>query len=191
MKMMTLTTLLAASLVLPSYVLAAELAGVNVPDKVTLAESSLLLNGAGVRKKMLFEVYVASLYVTAKTGDAAAIIHSTTPRRMQLTMLRNVEGASLYQALLDGLQSNLTAAQLKELSSKVAELEKVFVEIKSANKGDVIVLDFLPGQGSRVMVRGRVVGLIEGDLFASALLSIWLGKAPVSEDLKKSLLGKG
>jgi hypothetical protein len=105
-------------------------------------------------------------------------------------MLRNVDAASLYKALLEGLQGNVSAPQLKELAPKMTELEKIFSEMKSANKGDVIVLDFLPGQGSKISARGRVLGLIEGDAFASALLSIWLGRAPVSEDLKEQLLGR-
>jgi hypothetical protein len=52
------------------------------------------------------------------------------------------------------------------------------------------VLDFIPNQGTKISMRGQVVGLIEGDAFAAALLSIWLGKAPVNEDLKAALLGK-
>ena len=191
MKKTLLCSIFAASVWLPLSVQAVEVSGVNVPEKVATAEGTLHLNGAGVRKKMMFEVYVASLYVTQKSADAVAVLGSNAPRRMHLTMLRNVEATSFYQALLDGLQANLSAGQLKELSPKVAELEKIFTEIKGVSKGDVIVLDFIPGQGSRVSVRGRAMGVIEGDVFAHALLSIWLGKVPVSEDLKKGLLGKG
>ncbi|MGL4996009.1 MAG: chalcone isomerase family protein [Deefgea sp.] len=185
-----LSSLLVSAVVLASAsAQAVELAGIRVPEKMTIAEHVLVLNGAGVRKKMVFDVYLASLYVAAKTSDASVVMNSATPRKMQLTMLRNVEAPSLYQALLEGLQGNVPASQLKDLAPKMAELEKIFSEMKSANKGEVIVLDFLPGQGSKISARGRVLGLIEGDAFASALLSIWLGKAPVSEDLKKQLLG--
>jgi len=191
MKKLLLALMFTAGLSGVAPVYAVELSGVVVPEKVVLADGVLLLNGAGVRKKMMFEVYVAALYLSAKSSDAAVVLAANTPRRMQLTMLRQVEAASLYQALLDGLQANLSANQLKELQPKIAELEKIFNEVKSVAKGDVITLDFVAGQGSKVWVRGRTAGVIEGDVFADALLSIWLGKVPVNEDLKKALLGKG
>ncbi len=181
-------TAMALAGLLANSAFALEVAGVNLPEKVSVAETPLVLNGAGIRKKMVFEVYVAALYTTAKSNDANAIINATTPRRIQLDMLRNVESASLYQALLEGLQDNLNAAQLKALAPKVAELEKIFTDIKVANKGDVIVLDFLPGKGVKVQVRGQVAGMITGDAIASAMLSIWLGKSPVSDSLKAALL---
>ncbi|MBM5570464.1 MULTISPECIES: chalcone isomerase family protein [Deefgea] len=191
MKKSLLALMFAAGLSAVAPVYAVELSGVVVPEKVVSADGALLLNGAGVRKKMMFEVYVAALYLSAKSSDAAVVLAANTPRRMQLTMLRQVDAASLYQALLDGLQANLSVNQLKELQPKIAELEKIFNEVKSVAKGDVITLDFIAGQGSKVLVRGRTAGVIEGDVFADALLSIWLGKAPVNEDLKKALLGKG
>ena len=191
MKKSLLALMFATALSGVAPVYAVELSGVVMPEKVVIADGVLLLNGAGVRKKMMFEVYVAALYVSAKSSDAAVVLAANTPRRMQLTLLRQVEAASLFQALLDGLQANLSTNQLKELQPKIAELEKIFNEVKSVAKGDVITLDFIAGQGSKVLVRGRSVGVIEGDVFAGALLSIWLGKVPVSEDLKKALLGKG
>ena len=181
-------TAMALALLLANSAYALEMAGVNLPEKVSVAETPLVLNGAGIRKKMVFDVYVAALYTAAKSNDANAIINAATPRRIQLDMLRNVESAALYNALLEGLQDNLSAAQLKALAPKVAELEKIFTEIKVANKGDVIVLDFLPGKGVKVLVRGQVAGMIAGDAIASAMLSIWLGKSPVSESLKAALL---
>lgn len=191
MKKSTMAMVVLVSSLLVSPVFALELSGVKVPEKSVSTDGVLLLNGAGVRKKMMFDVYVAALYVTAKTNDAAMILSAKTPRRMQLTLLREVQADSLFKALLDGLQANLTAAQLKGLDAQVAELEKIFKEIGSAAKGDEIVLEFVPGQGSKVMVRGKLLGVIQGDAFATALLSIWLGKAPVSDDLKQALLGRG
>ncbi len=190
MKQAFLFSVCFAAILMSMPVHALELAGVNVPEKMVVAERSLQLNGAGIRKKLMFEVYVASLYTVAKTSDAAGVLTSSAPRRMQLNMLRTVEAASLYQALLEGLQNNVSAAQLKEFAPSIAELEKIFLEIKTANKGDVIGLDIVPGQGTKILVRGRQLGLIGGDVFASALLSIWLGKVPVSEDLKSALLSK-
>ena len=190
MKKIVSAVVLGASMLLALPVSALEVAGTQIVEKIVVAESPLLLNGAGIRKKMVFDVYIASLYVTAKTSDAAQVLNSTSPRRMQMNMLRTVDSKSLHEALLEGLQQNVSAAQLKGFAGKLAELEKIFAEMKSANKGDVIVLDFIPNQGTKISMRGQAVGVIEGDAFATALLSIWLGKAPVNEALKAALLGK-
>ncbi len=103
---------------------------------------------------MVFDVYIASLYVATKTSDAAQVLNSTSPRRMQMNMLRTVDSKSLHEALLEGLQHNVSAAQLKGFAGKLAELEKIFTEMKSANKSDVIVLDFIPNQGTKIAMRG-------------------------------------
>lgn len=191
MKKLFLSVVMGAAIGIVPTAFAMEVAGVALIDKVMVAENQLQLNGAGVRKKMIFDVYLASLYVSAKSADATQILTAASPRRLQLNMLRTVDAKSLYEALQEGLQHNVSATQLKQLAPKLTELEKIFIEMKSANKGDVIVLDFIPNQGTKISLRGQSLGVIEGDAFAVALLSIWLGKVPVSDDLKAALLGKG
>ena len=115
MKKLFLSAVLSAAVLIASPVFAVEMAGVSLAEKIVVADSHLQLNGAGIRKKMIFEVYLASLYVGSKTTDAAQILTATSPRRMQLNMLRTVDATSLYEALLEGLQRNVPAAQLKAL----------------------------------------------------------------------------
>ena len=69
-----LAVTLCVSLVLP--VLAKEVAGVNVPESTTVEGKTLKLNGAGLRKKVVFKVYVAGLYLETPSKDAAAVISS-------------------------------------------------------------------------------------------------------------------
>ncbi|AMC34667.1 chalcone isomerase family protein [Janthinobacterium sp. B9-8] len=179
-----------------SFVLAAqssmalEVAGVNLADRAELASQSLALNGAGVRKKVFFDVYLAALYVPVKTQDASSVVNGAVPRRMELRMLREVSAATMHEGFVDSLKANQSEAALVTLAPKIAELEQVFKQVKTAAKGDVILLDFIPGQGTRVTVRGKTYTTIAGDDFAAAMLSIWLGKAPVNDSLKSALLGK-
>lgn len=56
-------------------------------------------------------------------------------------------------------------------------------------EGDEIILDYTPGQGTRVSIAGKDLGTIDGADFNRALLSIWLGANPVDEDLREALLG--
>ena len=179
--------LLAGALALPAAQ-AAEISGHHVADTQTVNSQALQLNGGGVRTKFIFDVYLAVLYTTAKTSDANAVIQANTPRRIELQMLREVSAAKMHESFVEGMNDNTPDAQ-KKFASQLDALDKLFKEVASVAKGDVIALDFLPGQGTRVTVRGKAYPLIVGDDFASALLAIWLGKNPVQSGLKTALLG--
>ena len=53
---------------------AAEVGGVKLDDKVNVGGQELVLNGAGVRTRAIFKVYVGSLYVPAKANTRAAVL---------------------------------------------------------------------------------------------------------------------
>ncbi|SMC29260.1 Chalcone isomerase-like [Andreprevotia lacus DSM 23236] len=179
--------LIAAALAVPA-VQAAEIAGQNVADKAELSSQSLQLNGGGVRRKVVFDVYLAVLYTAAKTNDANAVINATTPRRIELRMLREVSAAKMHESFVEGMRDNTPGAE-KRFAPQLDALDKLFKEVASVNKGDVIALDFVPGTGTRVTVRNKAYPVIAGDDFASAMLAIWLGKDPVQDNLKAALLG--
>ncbi len=46
-----------------------------------------------------------------------------------------------------------------------------------------------PEQGTMVSIAGELKGTVAGADFNRALLSIWLGKDPVGDDLRNALLG--
>ncbi|GGP26409.1 chalcone isomerase family protein [Silvimonas amylolytica] len=182
---------LAAALTLSgTHALAVEVSGQTVADHADVGGQSLQLDGAGMRKKLIFSVYVAALYTSAKTSDAATVINATTPRRMELHMVRSVSASTMHESFVEGLSANVSDAQLAALKPRISALEKIFNEVKSVEKGDLITLDFIPGQGTKVSVRGKAYPVIAGDDFAAAMLSIWLGAKPVQDNLKAALLGK-
>jgi hypothetical protein len=45
---------------------AADVAGIRLDERTTLGTCNLVLNGAGLRRKAIFKVYVAGLYLTEK-----------------------------------------------------------------------------------------------------------------------------
>ena len=53
-----------------------EVAGVRVPEQLSEGGHALVLNGAGLRTKFVVKVYVAALYASARSQDAAALINS-------------------------------------------------------------------------------------------------------------------
>jgi len=175
-----------AALVFASgLLLALEVGGVKLPDTVSADGKTLRLNGAGIRKKAIFKVYVAALYVETPSKDAASLVSSSQVKSMRLHMLRNVEGPKVSGAIIEGFENNSKAA-LPQLKARLDQLAKMIPDVK---EGDEIDLTWVPDKGTQVSVRGTAAGTIEGRDFADALFAVWLGPNPVQDDLKQALTG--
>jgi len=167
--------------------LAAEVAGVKLADKAAVGGQELVLNGAGLRTKAIFKVYVGSLYLPAKASDAAAVL-SKAPRRVQLNMLRDVSADDMVNALNEGLRDNNSAADLAAVKAQSDQLGSILKGGGELKDGNVVTFDFVDG-ATVVGVNGAARGTIPGEAFNKALMKAWLGDKPVQPDLKKAMLG--
>ena len=185
-----LKTFLLLAVLVASAARGAELEGVKLPDKAPAAGTELQLNGIGLRRRFVFRVYVAGLYLPHKARSGQEVLAMPGPKRMTLVMLRDVGAKQFSEALLDGLRDNLSAAELERLKPQVDELTARMAQIGEAKEGSTIELDYAPPAGTVMKVNGAPQGApIVGEAFFQALLRVWLGEKPVQEDLKKSLLG--
>jgi hypothetical protein len=169
---------------LAAVVLAGEVAGIMMPDTVTIEGKTLKLNGMGLRKKVVFKVYVAGLYLETPSPAGEAVIASDQVKRMQLSVLRSLKSKQVMEAIEEGFEKN-SKAQMGALKER---LGKFGAMISDVVEGDQIVMTYVPGKGTIVSVKGAEKGVIEGKDFADALFAVWLGNNPVQEDLKKALL---
>ena len=180
--------LLAAQLLIGSA-FAAEVEGVRIDDRVQLGGAELALNGAGVRTRVFFKVYVGALYLPKKAATTDAVLGEAGAKRISMHMLRDLDAEQLLSAFNDGLKKNHKPDELAKLEPQAKQLDSIFAAVKAVKKGDVVLLDYLPGAGTRVTVRGEDRGTIAGDAFNRALLRIWLGEQPADASLKKAMLG--
>jgi hypothetical protein len=104
---------------------------------------------------------------------------------MQLSVLRSLSSQQVNEAIEEGFEKN-SKAQMAALKPRLANLATM---IPNVEKGDEILLTYVPGKGTVVSAKGAEKGVIEGKDFADALFAVWLGPNPVQEDLKKALLG--
>ena len=170
-----------------SAAFAAEVGGVKLADKVAVGGQDLVLNGAGIRTRVMFKVYVGSLYVPAKAADLAGVL-AKGPRRIQMNLLRNLSADDLVGALVDGLNDNNPPAEMAAVKTQTDQLVSIMKAFKDVKEKDVVTLDFLD-DGTRVGLNGADRGAIKGEAFNKALTRIWLGDKPVQGDLKKAMLG--
>jgi long-chain acyl-CoA synthetase len=164
-----------------------EVGGVKLDDKAAVGGQELVLNGAGIRTRVMFKVYVASLYLPAKAADLSAVL-AKAPRRIQMNLLRTLSPDQLVDALNDGLKDNNSEAELAAVKAQTDQLMSIMKSLPEIKEGTVVALDFVDGT-TVVGFNGAPRGSIPGDAFSRALTRIWLGDKPVQSDLKKAMLG--
>lgn len=170
---------------------AAEIAGINLDERAKVGESELVLNGAGLRKRVLVKVYVAGLYLAEKRESPAEVLALAGPKRVSITLLRNLPAGKLVDGLKDGIGDNSSPEEHQAVKGRVEELAANLLTLRQGRKGDVITFDWLPDGGTRVVLNGEVRGNpIPGDDVYRALLRVWLGDRPTSGGLKRALLGQ-
>jgi hypothetical protein len=164
-----------------------EYKGVTFPDTDTIGGTTCKLNGIGLRKKLIINVYLGALYLEKPSSTAADVISSDQVKRVVLHFIYNgVTSKDLVNAWTEGFEKN-ASAQKAALQDRINTFNGFFTEpVKS---GEKIVITYIPGQGTEVSIKGNVKGVIQGKDFMEGLFSIWFGKNPPSEGLKKGMLG--
>lgn len=186
MRAVSAAACLAGLMVAPAF--GATCNDITMPDSVESGGEDLVLNGMGVRYAPFlgFPVYVAGLYLPERSGDAQAIMDKDQSRRLVMNFVENVNAASMRAGMARSLAMN--AGELTEaLKEPIARFQAAMTGFE---KGQVVVFDYVPDRGTVVTVDGESVTEIEGADFATAWMSIWLGKPP-NEELKTGLLGGG
>ena len=178
------------ALVLSAAAMAApvELAGVKVEDNVTLAGTKLQLNGAGIRYKFV-KVYVGSLYTSKKVSSLEELLAAPGPKRLHMTFLREMESAPLGKLFTRGVEDNVPKSNLSKLIPSIIRMGEIFTAVKSFNPGESILLDWIPGTGMVISVKGKPWGepFKEPEFFA-AMMAIWFGPNPGDWKLKDAML---
>ncbi len=166
---------------------AREIAGVAVPESVTIKNKVLVLNGAGIRKKLFFKVYVGALYLTVKRTTAGEILSDPGAKRIVMSFLyKEVTAEKLVAGWNEGFAGNNTAEELKVLQDRINQFNSFFTTVL---QGDEIRLDYMPQKGTQVWVNDTMKGSVPGEDFFRALLKIWLGPKPADVGLKDAMLG--
>lgn len=169
---------------------ATEVKGVKFADTYQVANQTLLLNGAGVRVKVILDLYAAGLYVPKHDNTATSLVNQTGAKSMEIVLLRDLTGEDFADAMIKGFKANNSPADVARFQPKLDEIQGLMLAMGSVRKGTVIHIDFVPGSGTQVLLNGKPKGPeIPGDDFQQALLRIWLGQKPVDTDLKQALLG--
>ena len=178
------TTLL-PGLVAVASARAATLAGVELPDTVTVDGATLVLNGMGLRQATVLRVkaYVGGLYLEKRTSDADTVITSSQLKRVTMKFLRDID----RNPLASGWADELRKVASKPPEDRIAGFTALIPDVRT---GDTMSFTWRPGTGIEVALNGEARGSVPGDDFARALFVVWFGPDPGDANLKRGMLGK-
>jgi hypothetical protein len=164
-----------------------DIAGLSLPTTYKLAGHSLVLNGAGIRSKFFFKIYVGALYLDKATHDPQQALDAPGAKSMQMLMLyKQVDAEKVADGWRAGFEANLSRAELAPLTTRLQQFNALFPTL---HKGDHVYMDYVPGAGTRLTINKEHRGAIAGEDFFHALLQVWIGKQPADTGLKSGLLG--
>lgn len=163
--------------------------GVQFYDQLTQPGTGkiLQLNGVGMRTKFVFDVYIGALYTLEKISARDELKAGDQPNRVVMHFVYDeVSAKKLVKSWDEGFEENQSDENLKSLATRIQNFNAMFVTLKA---GDEVMLDYVPGEGTEVIIKEERKGTIEGADFNAALLDIWLGEEPADNDLKDAMLG--
>jgi len=168
--------------------------GTEYPDAVTVSVGgetvTLRATGVALREKALLtvDVYTIVSYVdaTAELGDdpAATLRTIDAPKRLQMDLRRGFGRDKLVDSFTEVIDRNYddTAAFAAELATFLTYFDR------DAQEGDRIVFEYLPGVGLVTSLNGEIKGTIDSRPFTEALWTVWFGRKPADEGMRKRLV---
>lgn len=161
--------------------------GKTFPNTLSTEKGDLVLNGGGVREKMWIDLYVAGLYLTAKSNNGAEITNADKEMAVRLHIVSSmINSENMSEAINEGFVKS-TGGNTAPVKDKIDAFIKVFAEPIKVD--DIFKLVYLPGEGVKIYKNEVYKSTVSGLDFKKALFGIWLGNSPVSGSLKKGMLG--
>jgi hypothetical protein len=182
--------IVACALPLAAQAQTVDIAGVKYPTSMQVGGQPLQLNGAGVRYKFVVRVYTAGLYLGSKATTPEAVLAAPGPKRLHVVMQRDIDANELGRLFTRGMQDNAPKDEFSKSIPGTLRMADIFSAKKRLKEGENFSVDWVPGEGTQVLVNGRPQGEpIKEPEFFQALMRIWLGANPADSALKESLLG--
>jgi len=171
--------------VMSSDAFSAEIEGIVFDDTYSAGDTVLEARGVGLVRYMGFiKVYVAALYLKKEVPSKEVL--SDTPMRLEINYFRSFTAEDFARSTSEMISRNVDEKTFEKLRSAIEKMNSLYEDVKP---GERYSLTYLPGRGTELALNRVPKGVVEGAEFASAMFSIWLGKNPISDSLRESLLG--
>jgi hypothetical protein len=166
--------------------------GISYPSairhKVGGRDTTLVLTGVALRKKLVFNVYTIGSYleIGAKVSSPEELANLDAAKQLHLVMERDMSGKDLAAAFRAAVRMNHAAPSFEqELATLDAFLQKLDVK-----QGDQLWLTTLPGVGFHGSLAGKSDITIKNVAFARAVWEIYLGRNNLGAPIKAGLVSR-
>lgn len=167
----------------------ADTVGVHYTQAIKVEGTPLTLNGTGVSYRAVAKLYTVGLYVPQKSSKADVIVSANGPKELRFVMLQGMRVDEIGKVITKGIEANSSREEFFRLIPAIRTMGEQFSRIRRMNANDVLSVEYVPKRGTMFYVNGAPVGLpIEDPTFFPAVLRVWLGNHPTTQDLKDALL---
>lgn len=160
------------------------------PPTLKLDGQICVRNGISTRSKFLIGFYDVALYLGKMTEDAHTAMTARDAKQLRMVARRTIKGSLLEKAFKGGIKAN---AGPDEYAAVVSVIDEVFGQLfatESIKEGEMFTIEFSPDKGVRLNYGNHDdMPYIKQPGFDQALLRAWLGDHPISQEIKKDLLG--
>lgn len=157
----------------------ARIAGVTLPPTETVGSAQLQLVGCSAREKLWMDLYAVSLYLPREMASVARMTDDGVPKLVRLDVTYDGK-------VPDGLPSEWKQRLREHVSQEF--LQTLEAHYNTLRGGDTVRVSYTPGGGTTLSVNGRTVATRPGGELMNAMLKLWVGPDPVSQDIKSQLL---
>lgn len=170
--------------------------GVLIDDTSVVSASELKLNGAAAIKRGYQKVAVVALYLKARADTSERVEAMPGAKRIRITVIKDVTGSMAARYFVNDFKNAATQEEFKQLIPFVGQIGSQYATVPLVRKGDVINLDWLPGQGMYVTYNGKEPGQLDGsksNFMNSELLykvHLRMYVSGNSEEVAANMLGK-
>ena len=163
--------------------------GINMEDTLKAGDTTLILNGAGIREKFFKDIYVAGLYLKEKNSDYKKIMEQDESMAIKIKIVSSLITSDLFKEACEQGFERTTNGNTKPLRSKINLAYTAFSGKFSV--GDVFDLVYVKGVGTSFYKNGKLITNVDGLDFKAALFGIWIIDKPShkNEKLRKGMLG--
>lgn len=157
----------------------------QIPVTIRLAhpDGAVDLRGIAIYKRAIQPIYAAAFYTQNTVLTPAQALSDPGYKRMLFFFLSPV--TDFDKLIREGMQINNAPGVMQEEQIHVTRFLKMINRPFKA--GDIIMFDYLPQKGMRIIINTTVEGIIPSQDFYNYVLKIWMGREPPSLKFRHDL----
>ncbi|MEM7167796.1 MAG: chalcone isomerase family protein [Planctomycetota bacterium] len=158
------------------------------PQKLSVGDRKLLLNGAGLAEWGVFgvDLYWAALYLESRTSQVPQMLDPAKAKSIHLHFVRALTRKQMVEAYSTSIQVNTG----KDIARYQAGLDQLVAALTAVAKSDRLVFSYVPEEGLSIELNGKSRGSVAGAEFSRMFFRLYVGPNPPTKPLRKALIGK-